>query len=190
MARTLVTNKQYQACVEAGACKAPCDCGEKFRGDERPVVCVDWSQAKAFSQWAGGRLPGEAEWEYAARSAGQDRKFPWGDEPASCDRTVISGCSVEATMPVCSKPSGNTEQGLCDMAGNAWEWVEDRYHGSYEGAPADGSAWDVPAGAFRVQRGGSWFSDGGHARSALRSSRDWAYRNCHVGFRPAMDHSR
>jgi formylglycine-generating enzyme required for sulfatase activity len=190
MAKTLVTNKQYQACVAAGACKALGDCGEKFRGDEQPAVCMDWDQAEAFSHWAGGRLPSEAEWEYAARGAGRERRFPWGDEAADCEKALILGCNDGATAPVCWRPQGNTEQGLCDMAGNAWEWVEDRYHGSYEGAPTDGEAWDIPAAAFRVVRGGSWFSDGEHARSARRGSRPWAYQNCHVGFRPAMSRER
>ncbi|MCX5795614.1 MAG: formylglycine-generating enzyme family protein [Elusimicrobia bacterium] len=187
IARTLVTNQQYQACVAAGACKAPGDCGERFQGDDRPVVNVDWGQAEAFSRWAGGRLPSEAEWEYASRSAGQDWRFPWGNEDASCERAAISDCNIDVTQPVCRRPRGNTAQGLCDMAGNAWEWVRDCYHGSYQGAPTDGSAWETPAVAFRVLRGGSWFSDAAHARSARRSSRAWAYRNCHLGFRPAQD---
>ena len=181
MAKTLVTNKQYKACVEAGACAAPSS-GFPSEGDDRPVVGVDWNQARAFSTWAGGRLPSEAEWEYAARGAGKDRKYPWGDEEATCERAVIAGCA-SASAPVCSKPAGNTPQGLCDMAGNAWEWVEDWYHGSYEGAPADGGAWE-DAGSDRVNRGGSWFHGAGFARSALRRYIVPSYRDDRLGFRP------
>ena len=115
MAKTLVTNKQYQACVQAGACTSPEDEGASFKGDDQPVVGVDWNQAKTFSEWVGGRLPTEAEWEYAARSAGKDWKYPWGDATATCETAVISGCTSNATAPVCSKPAGNTKQGLCDI---------------------------------------------------------------------------
>ncbi len=161
MAKTLVTNKQYKACVDAGVCAATdFDSyykGAQFLGDDQPVVGLDWNRAKVFSRWAGGRLPTEAEWEYAARSAGKDQKYPWGNEDATCANAVIGGCGYDAPAPVCSKPAGNTEQGLCDMAGNAQEWVEDSYHNSYAGAPTDGSAWEE-AGAARVFRGGVWSS--------------------------------
>lgn len=184
MAKTLVTNKQYKACVAAGACTAPSDPSDYPGGNDNPVVNVDWNQAKAFSTWVGGRLPSEAEWEYAARSAGKDWSYPWGDETATCDNSVIRGCGYNATAPVCSKPSGNTKQGLCDMAGNAWEWVEDWYHGSYNGAPTDGSAWE-DAGSYRVDRGGSCYGDAANARSADRGIYNPGNRYFDLGFRPA-----
>ena len=203
MAKTLVTNKQYKACVAAGACATAhasdgtCwvyngskweqgNLSASFQGDDQPAVCVDWNQAKAFSAWAGGRLPTESEWEYAARSGGKDQKYPWGDEAATCERAVMNdgglGCGKTSTWPVCSKTAGNTQQGLCDMAGNAWEWVEDWYHGSYNGAPTDGSAWE-DTGSYRVLRGGSWFFDAGYARSARRRYYDPGYRGDDLSFR-------
>jgi len=193
MARSEVTVEQYKACVDAGACTAPgaggyCNWGVSGR-ERHPVNCVDWSQARAFSQWVGGRLPSEAEWEYAARSAGKERRYPWGDEPATCERAVISdggkGCGQDSTWPVCSKPKGDTEQGLCDMAGNVWEWEQDRYQGSYHGAPTDGSAREGPAGPGRVLRGGSWGSPADYARSARRLSLVPGYRDNNLCFRPA-----
>ena len=193
MAKTLVTVEQYKACVDAGACAAPntgafCNWGQTGR-ERHPINCVDWNQAQAFSSWAGGRLPSEAEWEYAARSAGKDWKYPWGDEHATCERAVMNdrglGCGRNSTWPVCSKPVGNTEQGLCDMAGNAWEWTQDWYHNSYNRAPDDGSAWENPAGSARVYRGDSWSSVGSLARASSRQGGVPGGQSGNLGFRPA-----
>jgi formylglycine-generating enzyme required for sulfatase activity len=187
IAKTEVTRAQYKDCVKQGACSAP-GCGWPVqKGEENlPVVCVDWHQAKAFSEWAGGRLPTEAEWEYAARSAGKNWRYPWGDEDATCERAVIAGCR-NASAPVCLKPAGNTEQGLCDMSGNVWEWVQDWYHDSYEGAPSDGRAWESPPGVYRVFRGGSWSVVGTFARPAGRSSFDPNSQDDYLGFRPVRE---
>ncbi len=208
MSKTEVTFKQYRACVSAGGCTpAHVDDGtcwlwngskweqgrlpSSFQGDEQPVVCVDWEQAQAYARWADARLPTEAEWEYAARSGGQNWKYPWGNENATCDRAVMhesdNGCGRRSTWPVCSKPRGNTVQGLCDMAGNVWEWVQDWYHDSYNGAPTDGSAWEKPTGSNRVLRGGSWYYSARDVRAAFRSIVDPRIRNDNVGFRLARD---
>lgn len=189
MAKTLVTVEQYKACVDAGACTTPAAVGRCNWGvsghEKHPMNCVDWEQARKFSAWAGGRLPTEAEWEYAARSGGKEQKYPWGDEDPTCERAVSMGCG-SGTEPVCSKPVGNTEQGLCDMAGNVEEWVEDCHHDSYNGAPSDGSAWESPATSFRVVRGGSF---GSNAARYLRADNRYCgvpgNRYDSFGFRPA-----
>ncbi|MFI5362028.1 MAG: formylglycine-generating enzyme family protein [Elusimicrobiota bacterium] len=205
MAKTLTTFGQYKKCVAAGACvpahvsDGTCNVYDgsawvlgklpaKFQADDQPLVCVDWDEARRFAAWAGGRLPTEAEWEYAARGAGDDRKFPWGDDAATCDRAIIAqgglGCGKSATWPVCSKTKGNTAQGLCDMAGNVWEWTQDWYHETYKDAPADASAWESPAGTRRVLRGGSWIRYGKLVRSALRMNDVPSARFDNIGFRP------
>jgi formylglycine-generating enzyme required for sulfatase activity len=156
---------------------------DAFVRPDAPVVTVSWDDADAYCRHEGARLPTEAEWEYAARSGGKDQRYPWGDEEADCGLAVVSGCGG-ATAPVCSKPAGNTRQGLCDMAGDAWEWVQDWYHPSYAGAPADGSAWE-DSGASRVYRGGAWYSASGYALSAYRGFNDPNYRFDGLGFRAA-----
>jgi formylglycine-generating enzyme required for sulfatase activity len=190
MGRSEVTAGQYRRCVQAGSCTAPdtggdCNWGKSVREDH-PVNCVDWNQARAFATWAGGRLPSEAEWEYAARSGGRSQRCPWGDEAPTCSRAVMdNGCGRKSTWPVCSKTAGNTAQGLCDMAGNVWEWVQDWYHDTYAGAPTDGSAWESPTGVIRVYRGGSWDDDAGDLRATSRSWGRPGRRDGLLGFRLA-----
>jgi formylglycine-generating enzyme required for sulfatase activity len=166
------TVARFEECVDAGACVATdfdsiyCNRGKLGR-DEHPINCIDWDQARAFCGWAGGRLCAEAEWEWAARGA-EGRKWPWGDEVATCERAVMSqggyGCGQDSTQPVGARPLGATPEGLLDMAGNVWEWLEDSGDGGgamlYEGAPTDGSAWiDQEGSSDRVVRGGGFPND-------------------------------
>ncbi len=197
MTETEVTVSQYHACVDDGACSDPdtgtyCNWGVDGR-DDHSVNCIDWQQAVDFCGSVGGRLPSEAEWEYAARGGGQDIIYPWGNESPSCTYAVMNdaaaggrGCGEDRTWAVCSKTAGNTAQGLCDMAGNVWEWVQDWYHSDYNGAPADGSAWESPFGFYRrVLRGGSWSNGPSPVRASSRDGctpDDWYYL---IGFRCA-----
>ncbi len=193
ISKTEVTVGQYRACVQAGVCSAPLafdECNwDKPDRDDHPINCVDWAQASTFAQWAGGRLPSEAEWEYAARSQGRQQTYPWGEAKADCSRAVMRdgekrGCGRgDVTFPVCTRPEGNTAQGLCDMAGNAWEWVEDWY-GPYGEAPQDGGARTASA-KHKVNRGGGCSSPAGLMRT---TGRYWGLPsdrfNC-LGFRVA-----
>jgi len=136
----------------------------------------------------GGRLPSEAEWEYAAR-AGTSTQYWWGDDIGSNRANGLetgSPWSGEQTSPV-----GSFEPnpfGVYDTAGNVWEWVQDLWHGNYNGAPADGSAWEVGGdGGRRVIRGGSWFIEPETLRSASRFGGSPGYRLYLLGFRLAQD---
>jgi len=182
MSKTMVTNKQYKACVDAGACKPGKNYGKDFSDDDQPVVGVDWSHADAFAKWVGGSLPSEAQWEYAARGAGKDTKYPWGNEAVTCERANLAECALGKTAPVCSKPAGSTPQGICDLAGNSSEWVQDWYHDSYKGAPEDGRAWE-DTGTLRVIRGGSWTDGAAASRSVDRDNFDPSERRNSLGFR-------
>ena len=173
ISKTLVTVEQYAQCMVQGKCAPPdmgwncnywhwlkTDPGRDLRHD--PINCVDFDRAQQYAAFMEARLPTETEWEYAAKSEGQALKYPWGDDAPSCEKAVIDsnggpGCGARTTLPVCSKPAGNTAQGLCDMAGNVREWVQDKYQQSYAETPADGGAFEA-RGSGRVLRGGA-FSD-------------------------------
>lgn len=189
---TEVTVSQYQTCVNTGACSAPdasqsgCNWGKPGR-DQHPVNCVTHSQARAYASWAGGRLPTEAEWEYAARGRGQPQKFPWGNDEPACTRAQFknqtAGCGTGATAPVCSKAGGMTAQGLCDMAGNVWEWVSDYYSDDYyQSSPKENPTGPL-IGLRKALRGGSYQDDGWGIRAANRFFSSPLQAQPTVGFR-------
>jgi formylglycine-generating enzyme required for sulfatase activity len=153
---------------------------------------VGWNQAVTYCQSVGGRLPSEAEWEYAARSRGQDIAYPWGNEEPCCARAIIddggSGCGTGLPWPVCSKETGNSTQNLCDMTGNLMEWVRDNWHGNYNGAPTGGSAWET--GGNRLPRGGSFINGTGNKLLTTTGRGLYfgdTYQNTFIGFRCARD---
>ena len=191
--RTEVTAGAYAACVESGSCAAPeydsRDGGSYTYADpvkqQHPMNGVTWEQAEGYCMALGKRLCTEAEWEKAARGGcetvsgdckGGARTYPWGEDEPTCGLCWFSGCGGDP-RPVGLLAAGASPYGALDMAGNAWEWVRDCYHGTYDaapGAPADGSAWEEGAepddcsGSRRVIRGGSL----GVAASVRASNRD------------------
>ena len=128
--RTEVTNAQYARCIVAGACTLPDNTRWNNLGHAAdPITDVDWHQAGAYAQWAGGRLPTEAEWEKACRGT-DGRLYPWGNtEPDTTHANF--GKIVGDTTRVGSYPLGASPYGARDMAGNAWEWVADWYDPDY-----------------------------------------------------------
>jgi len=183
IARSETTFAQYLRCVEEGVCEEPSaelSLWDEWRaGEERyswqfernmltgdvPVHGVSWRKARTFCNWAGGRLPSEFEWEFAARSRATYLHYPWGLgwETDACWYAVVrlswgsEGCGEHMPWPVCLRSKGNSEQDVCCLCGNVREWTEDDFHPTFEGAPADGSAWvDSPASAAKVVRGSDW----------------------------------
>jgi len=166
-----------------------------FKGDHLPVERVSWRDAQEFcrrlSQRTGQRygLPSEAQWEYACR-AGTATPFHCGatltPELANYNGNFVygngpKGTYREQTCEVASLPANSW--GLHDMHGNVWEWCLDPWHGSYEGAPVDGSAWMAGGGPIKLLRGGSWYDHPASCRSADRGNYPPGLRDDSVGFR-------
>ena len=192
-----VTFAEWNACVADGGCGGyrPNDRGWG-RGNQ-PVIHVNWKDAQSYVRWLSAktghnyRLLSESEWEYVAR-AGTGTPFHFGST-ISTDQANYYGHSTygtgrrgvyrEKTVPVGSfNPNA---WGIYDMHGNVWEWVEDCWNDSYEGAPADGSAWESGDCNRRVLRGGSWYNEPRNLRSASRSGGPTDFRLSHFSFRVA-----
>lgn len=211
MDRTEVTVAQFRECVRAGRCAAIpmgvsgardesqralddrlCN-GGRSDAEQNPMNCVDWSQAATFCQWRGGRLPTEAEWEYAARgTTGQE--YPWGNGPPDAQLCWNRRSPTGATVGTCEVgifPSGHSPFGLEDMAGNVAEWTSSSFV-SYANVPrSDGQHESSPANSTTVVvRGGSWASQGTTGviilRSACRVPYNVDMRLNTIGFRCAI----
>ncbi|HEY9628108.1 MAG TPA: formylglycine-generating enzyme family protein [Coleofasciculaceae cyanobacterium] len=200
MGRYPVTQTQWQ--VVAGYDRITQDLDpepSRFKGDDRPVERVSWEDAQEFCQRLSAKtentrqycLPSESQWEYVCR-AGMTTAFHFGEtitpDLANYDTTSnYNGSPTREsrgeTTDVVSFPAN--DWGLCDMHGNVWEWCEDDWHGSYEGAPSDGSAWveSNSKGTKRPLRGGSWSYGPRYCRSAARFNFTRDFRYYDVGFR-------
>ena len=179
-----VTSREYAEMVAAGAAKAPFywpNGKPPAEKEDDPVANVTWAEAAAYCAWRGKRLPTEAEWEKACRGGAEKVIHPWGDEPASDQRAHYD--SLAGPVKTCS--FDKNAYGLCDMAGNVWEWTADWYGKDYYAeAPAE-SPTGPAAGEYRVLRGGSWADVAKYLTCAYRSYARPGERSPNIGFRCA-----
>jgi formylglycine-generating enzyme required for sulfatase activity len=174
-----VTNAMYGLCVHAGACALPQELKSQRRPEyfedpefkDYPVIYVTWGQAKTYCEWAGRRLPTEAEWERAGR--GDDfRTFPWGEDKAS-GLLANFNMLVGDTSRVGTYPAGASPFGVLDMAGNVAEWVNDFYSFDYSNLlenTLNPTGPPTSSSLHRVVRGGSLGDAEINIRVSKRSS--------------------
>ncbi len=187
IAKCPVTNRQYRKFVEQTGHKAPRFWTDpKFNQDEQPVVGVNWEDAEAYCQWAGLRLPTEAEWEKAAGWDAQKklkRWWPWGDIEPDPERANYAS-NVGHTTPVGNYPLGASACGCLDLAGNVWEWVEDWYlYNYYENSPDKNPRPERTT--WKVLRGGSFRRPSGYITTTYRYWYTVSYEDEETGFRCA-----
>ncbi len=163
--------------VDKAALAAALDCDptatwtlDPLNGENRPINCVSWYVAFAFCAWDGGRLPTEAEYEYAAAGGDENRRYPWGSTMNYIDPIAVYNLTATEPMPVGSTPLGKGRWEHEDLGGNVAEWVLDTddltwYAG--DGNTCNDCA-NLADGVLKGCRGGNWAYDEGYMRSAMR----------------------
>jgi formylglycine-generating enzyme required for sulfatase activity len=181
--RTEITQDQYAACVADGGCELPL-CQWDCAAVDLPALCVTRAHASAYCAWAQKRLPTEAEWEKAAR--GNDgRKYPWGNDPPSCELTNMVGCANGAEA-VGARPAGASPYGVLDMAGNVVEMAADWYDVTYYQAMPDADPPGPAEGTRYSSRGGGWRSEPFWHRTSVRDWQSLEDQGLSLGFRCAQ----
>ena len=188
-----VTEGEYRACVDAGRCApAHYDDGRcliwsgrgfrrvtvppHLRGDDFPVVCVTWQEARGYCASVGMRLPTEAQWEYAALGGSSSARYSWGNAAPDKSRCALSAPRAAGSFA----PNG---YGLYDMTGNVWEWTADFYVADYYEHADAADPKGPDAGYYRVIRGGGWYSGQNELRVRNRHWFSASSAEASVGFR-------
>ncbi|MBF0459888.1 MAG: SUMF1/EgtB/PvdO family nonheme iron enzyme [Magnetococcales bacterium] len=185
MAICPVTVEEYRQFVQSTGFTAPASLDDPLLGrDEQPVVGVSHADALAYARWAGGNLPSEAQWEFAAKGGAAFPLYPWGDTPTTPTTANINGVS-STPSPVGSCPAGVNPFGLFDLCGNVWEWCLDVWDPNYYGLLQTDALDPVcqSNGAERVLRGGAFDSFPSQGRCSARFHASPEVRNRAFGFR-------
>ena len=155
---------------------------------DHPMVNVTWDEARSYCAWAGGRLPTEAEWEYAARGGSEGLKYPWGNERSHHEANYWrtgGGDRWRYTAPVGSFPANGF--GLYDAVGNVYEWTADWFDEYYYARSPKDDPPGPPTGRTRVARGGAGFINQRVLRISTRIGNSPNMRNYSLGFRCVLD---
>ena len=163
--------------------------------ENKPINCVNWYEAFAFCFWDGGRMPTEAEWEFAAAGGDENRLYPWGSADPNANWVASFNCLGDGN-PACAAtdilavgavPGGAGRWGHQDLGGGMFEWALDWYDGAWYtgGGSTCTNCANVTSGSSRVLRGGSWINDAADLRAAYRSYYDPSVRYGNHGFRCA-----
>ena len=179
-----VTNKMYQQCMDAGVCGNPASIYEQFDDPayaDNPVVFITWFQADEYCHWVGGKLPGEAQWDYAARGS-DGRLYPWGNtEP---NQYLLNYKDIIGfTSPAGSYPDGASPFGVLDMAGNVREWTDDWFSETFFLDAPDANPSGPAEGEYKVLKGGGYSDPREIVRLTTRCFHDPISPGANRGFR-------